>query len=455
MSYFSESSIRIIVLIFNRLMSKNKTMKTLITLLVLGVSTTFSFATTYYSLQNGAWSDTGIWSMDGTTPCSCAPSNVLNGDTVIINHAIVQDAGMRVTTMSYINIAVNGALDGSDYFITVSNSEVLANGNVISKKLVINEDAIFTIQLAELDILTRLEIYGTMNINTANVNVTLGNVIVYPTGVFNMTGGSKLHYESGNFQNSGNTYLCDECCIQLDAGNIQNEVGGVVNGGGSMISDAGNVQNEGTWDTDIKWCSAGFDFGMPSAENCSGAYASCSGVPLPVELVVFEGTAAEGYNIIVWITASEHNCDYFVLERSDEGDVWTERAMVDGAGSTSLESYYSVRDNITEVKTYYYRLVQFDYNMDQTISNVISVHSVGVGPSELYPNPSQGEFFLLLDGHEPGMEITIYDINGNPVYSKEDIHDDKVAFQLQLTPGLYLVHIDRGNNIETLKLVIK
>lgn len=430
-------------------------MKTLITLLLLGVSSTFSFATTYYSIQEGSWSDNSVWSTDGTTPCSCSPSNVLNGDTVIINHAIVQDAGLRISNLSFVNIGVDGSLDGSGYFMTLNDSEVLANGNITTKKLVVNENAIFTVQLAELNILSRLEIYGTLNINTANLNVGSGNVIVYPGGLLNITGGSKLHLTSGNFQNSGTTYLGDGCCIQLDSGNIQNEVGGIVNGGGSMISDVGNVQNEGTWDVNIKWCSAGFDFGMPSAENCAAANANCSGVPLPVELVVFEGTAAEGYNVIVWITASENNCNYFVLERSDEGDVWTERAMVDGAGTTSLESYYSVRDNITEAKTYYYRLVQFDYNMDETISNVITVHSVGTAPTELYPNPSKGDFFLLLDGHEPGMEVTIYDINGNPVYTKNDIYDDRVAFQLQLNPGLYLVSINRGDNVETLKLVIK
>ncbi len=430
-------------------------MKAIIILILISISSTFSFATSYYTILDGSWSDPGIWSTDGITPCSCSPSYNLMGDTVVIDHAVVQDAGLTVLDDAFLKVGVSGKLDGSGYTMAVINARFLSNGNVTTKKLLIGDEAIFTIQLAELVILTRLEVYGVLNIYTSNLNVVLGNVNIYAAGIVNLEGGSKLHFDSGNYQNAGITNVGPGSCIQIDSGNIQNEVGGVVNGSGSMITDAGNVQNEGSWDVNILWCSAGFDFGMPSSESCLEANENCLGVPLPVELVLFEGTAKPGCNDIVWITATEYNCDYFVLERSDEGKKWTERAVVDGAGTTSLESYYSVCDNITEVKTYYYRIIQYDYNRDMSISNVITVHSVGLKPTEMYPNPSQGEFFLLLDGHEPGMEVIIYDVNGMPVYQKNDIVDNKVAFQLQLPSGLYLVHINRKGNVETLKLVIR
>jgi hypothetical protein len=430
-------------------------MKAIVTAFLSGISTIFSFATTYTTIQDGAWSDVAIWSTDGVNPCGCRPSFTLSGDTVVIRNSVIQDATLELENYAYMHVEAGAFLDGTGDVMSLSNAQVLMNGTVSSRKLTVGDGAVFTVQLAELNIITRLEVFGVLHVTSSNLNVEQGNVIINPGAVFDLQGGSRLHFITGNFQNSGTTNLGVGSCIRIDAGNIHNETSGIVSGGGSMITDAGNVSNDGSWDVNILWCSAGFDFGMPSPENCIAANENCMAVPLPVELVVFEGTARPGCNNIVWITATEYNCDYFVLERSDEGEVWTERAVVNGAGTTSLESYYEVCDNITEPKVYYYRLKQYDYNRDHTISNVIAIHSVYWKPTEMYPNPSTGEFFLLLDGYEQGMEVIIYDMSGNQVYRKDQITDEKVAFQLQLHSGLYLVHINRKGKVETLKLVIR
>lgn len=430
-------------------------MKTILLLSLLTVPVLAS-AVNYTTLSDGNWSNNStVWSTDGITSCSCSPDVTLNGDTVTINHNIVQDVDLFVTNNSLVTVNIDGSIFGSGRVFTLMESQFISFGNIRFKKLMVDADAQLDIYLAELYIETRLEINGTLGVHSSNLNVELGNVMVYLTGYFQLSNGSKLFFQSGNFRNSGITELCSYCCVETASGNILNEAGASMVGNGSLISDNGNIQNAGYWDSNILWCSAGTDFGMPTPEDCIGAIANCNGVPLPVELVVFEGRAEQGYNLLTWVTATETDCAYFILERSKDGTLWEERSKVSGSGTTNLESLYSVRDEVSEGGgVYYYRLLQFDYNQEKHMSNVISVVSEGTGSAHVFPNPNKGSFVLLLDELVPGTEIGVFQMNGVPVYELNEINDKKITFQLQLPVGLYLLSVKKPDSVETIKMLI-
>ena len=84
--------------------------------------------------------------------------------------------------------------------------------------------------------------------------------------------------------------------------------------------------------------------------------------PLPVEMIEFTGTATEQGNLIVWKTATEHNSDYYLLERSSTGE-FTETDVIahkTAAGwSTELINYAYV-DNTFHRGINYYQLTQVD-----------------------------------------------------------------------------------------------
>lgn len=85
---------------------------------------------------------------------------------------------------------------------------------------------------------------------------------------------------------------------------------------------------------------------------------------LPIELLSFEGSKKEDYNVLKWRTASEHNNSHFILERSSTGD-YTEKdviGVINGAGNSTQLLDYDFVDTDAPESINYYRLTQVDYD---------------------------------------------------------------------------------------------
>jgi len=96
--------------------------------------------------------------------------------------------------------------------------------------------------------------------------------------------------------------------------------------------------------------------------------------PLPVTLLYFK-IYCVGENVALkWETASEINCDYYLVERSTDGISWESVAYIQGAGNSNEVSTYSWVDNYdSNGAALYYRLTQFDYNGDKEILGIQSI----------------------------------------------------------------------------------
>lgn len=131
-------------------------------------------------------------------------------------------------------------------------------------------------------------------------------------------------------------------------------------------------------------------------------------VPLPIELVSFNGVNNNEYNYLSWVTATELNNSHFVLERSLNSMDWNELSIIQGNGNSSTPIYYDFKDyeyNKTEYN--YYRLKQVDFNGDHKYSNIISILSPYIKEKKLVKT-------INLDGKEVdknyvGLVIEIYD----------------------------------------------
>jgi hypothetical protein len=84
--------------------------------------------------------------------------------------------------------------------------------------------------------------------------------------------------------------------------------------------------------------------------------------PLPIELYTFEGSSIDDVNLITWSTASEHNNDYFILDRSTDGENWTTINKTTGMGNSTELIKYSYLDNSFGKRINYYRLTQVDFD---------------------------------------------------------------------------------------------
>lgn len=140
---------------------------------------------------------------------------------------------------------------------------------------------------------------------------------------------------------------------------------------------------------------------------------------LPIELVSFDGMYANGSNLIKWVTASELNNDYFVLEKSTDGFEWSGLARIDGAGTSMNYRAYSYTDgDVKEIS--YYRLAQVDYDGSTEISNIISV----IASIKKYVVKSVKRCNLMgqeIDTNQPGMYLEITEYENSEIYIKKKI----------------------------------
>ena len=83
---------------------------------------------------------------------------------------------------------------------------------------------------------------------------------------------------------------------------------------------------------------------------------------LPVELLYFEGFGYQHYNSLKWSTASEHNSDYFLLERSVDGEQWDYVGATKATGNSTQVVDYLYVDNFRFNGFVYYKLNQFDFD---------------------------------------------------------------------------------------------
>jgi len=94
---------------------------------------------------------------------------------------------------------------------------------------------------------------------------------------------------------------------------------------------------------------------------------------LPIELISFEGVNNGEVNVLTWITATELNNDYFILDKSLDGYNWTQLATINGAGTVYTPSLYTFNDSNPNSGLNYYRLSQVDYNSNIETFNVIYI----------------------------------------------------------------------------------
>lgn len=96
---------------------------------------------------------------------------------------------------------------------------------------------------------------------------------------------------------------------------------------------------------------------------------------LPVELVSFTGENIERDNYLTWITESEINCDYYLVERSTDGKNWDIVSTTSGMGTTNDITEYEIVDRNYMSGINYYRLTQFDFNGESETFDIVSINN--------------------------------------------------------------------------------
>jgi hypothetical protein len=195
-------------------------------------------------------------------------------------------------------------------------------------------------------------------------------------------------------------------------------------------------------------------------------FAGQSSSPLPVELLSFNGECQENMININWSTASENNSSYFDIEKSEDGEDWIKIATVEAAGNSNSLINYNIQDfRKSYSSNLYYRLNQFDVDgKNEVFGPILIVCEPDLSiDSEinLFPNPNNGDFQLVVNSKEDNVEITmiITDTYGRKVSSINNTLQSGINLysfsNLNLNSGVYYIKIlSNGDLMNSTRLIV-
>jgi hypothetical protein len=123
--------------------------------------------------------------------------------------------------------------------------------------------------------------------------------------------------------------------------------------------------------------------------NDGFSVATVLNIPLPIELISFEAKEESGTVGLTWITESELNNDFFIVQRSPDGREFNPVVKVSGAGTSNDRHAYYATDSYPYDGISYYRLLQQDFDGTITYSKIIgvSVKANEDRAAHVFPNP--------------------------------------------------------------------
>ena len=178
-----------------------------------------------------------------------------------------------------------------------------------------------------------------------------------------------------------------------------------------------------------------------SGSNGSGVIGGTGG-SLPIELIDFKVTLInEKEAQLNWRTASELNNDYFLVEKSLDGQDWKLLEHIKGAGNSSKELAYQTTDYLNDERgIIYYRLKQVDFDGSFELSKVISITPFNNHEkyANIYPNPFENKLTIKTLA---GSKMHIINVSGIMVY-ETTLSESQNEVDLDFLPkGFYIISV--------------
>lgn len=176
------------------------------------------------------------------------------------------------------------------------------------------------------------------------------------------------------------------------------------------------------------------------------------GTTFPVEWLSFEAKVEGSLILLNWATASEINNDYFIIQRSADGQVFEEIGTIEGVGTSQEVSEYKFTDDSPFLGISHYRIRQVDYDGAFDFSDVISVELTSTIQSvRLYPNPFTDKLFVESNG---GF-LKIYNLTGQQV-AEFELEAGRTQIDLsQLKSGLFIVDVRDESGERVVRRIVK
>lgn len=212
----------------------------------------------------------------------------------------------------------------------------------------------------------------------------------------------------------------------------------------------------GTYASDTTWTyhvlSDTTQYGEYSVASFSGGGGggTGNGHTLPITFLNFTGQQTHDGNSLQWQTASEINSAYFTVQRSANGQHFSNIGKVAAAGNSSSIESYNYTDALAGLNplpsTLFYRLEETDKDGAVTYSKIISINTGGIPSLSLlfYPNPVHDILGVQLKGITGQVEIRVVDASGKTlqVQKADVVSGQSININTEpLAGGVYFVQV--------------
>ncbi len=410
----------------------------------------------------------------GVTPTfTLETPNLMNLDAGFVGYAVAS-----VSNTVWADINNNGVFDGSDYGVpgatvtlnAAGGDGIFGSADDLELTTTTNEEGCFTFQnLAQLGdyILFVTPPPGFIVSELGDINSDTGTTPIYTIDNLN-----------GDVDNPADLILIDLCAnssfnanaailCSEDASSYSVRI--QVSGGiGPFVLTNGNlsiVYNTDNFEIGPFDNLTPFEFYVTDAAGCAifldndGEDVNC--LVLPVQLLSFEGVAAESSNDLSWATASENN-ESFILERSSDGTNFEEIATLDARGGINQGAQYEFSDYDIDFGIYYYRLSEIANGTVNVVSDVIALTRTTHGSSILGVSPIPTDNTLNIEigasEYNVAVKLEIFNIIGQSVKSEmvaltnaTTIHSMDVS---SLPTGVYVLSLNDGRHVENVEFIV-
>ena len=180
-----------------------------------------------------------------------------------------------------------------------------------------------------------------------------------------------------------------------------------------------------------------------------------SSTVLPIRLINFKGRNNNNANLLSWTTASETNSSVFAIERSSNGESFTQIGSVKAAGNSNVEKTYNYTDAGFNSFSNYYRLKMVDENGTFMYSNIVKLNKEGKSVFQVQPNPVENS---TVNVYGSNMKFAkVYDVNGRLLFSQSITTPEHAQLKMNnLAKGVYMINVTTTDGqTQTDKFIVK
>jgi len=183
---------------------------------------------------------------------------------------------------------------------------------------------------------------------------------------------------------------------------------------------------------------------------------SVAAFQLPLELISFTAQPYGNDVELNWVTDWEINTDHFKIEKSKDGVIFYEEAIVPAAGFSALPLNYSLIDEDPYEGVSYYRLLQTGLDGGASYSSIVSVQ-MNQATLQIISTHSEGDqLYIYLESENSGsLQYTLSDMLGRTISNGSfDVVPGENQLLLDgtlMSSGIHLFTISNGADVLSAK----